>query len=155
MSKETLKTIFVWCAFFGIIALAVFGIRSCSKHQDSNRTQAKLERVLNGEYVYEDINGVYHIDENCRMLRKYHYDPEENEVYENYSSQYFPRSIIKSWDGFACTHQLCTKCFSPELIKQLDSVRTVKIYPDGSAGMFNSDSKQEYKGRDRLDPNYR
>lgn len=133
MSKETLKTIFVWCAFFGIIALAVFGIRSC-KHQDSNRKQAKLERVLNGEYVYEDINGVYHIDEHCRMLRKYHYDPEENEVYENYSSQYYPRSIIKSWDGFACTHQLCTKCFSPVIILQLDSIRIE----------YNGDEDEEY-----------
>lgn len=155
MDKDTLKTIGVWCAFFGIIALAVFGIRSCSKHQDSDRKQAKLERVLNGEYVYEDINGVYHIDEHCRMLRKYHYDPDENEVYENYSSQYYPRNIITSWEGFASTHQLCTKCFSPELIKQLDSVRIIKTHSDCSSELFNSDSKQEYKGRDRLDPNYR
>lgn len=155
MSKETLKTISVWCVFFGIIALAVFGIRSCSKHQDSNKKQTKLERILHGKYVYEDINGVYHIDEHCRMLRKYYYDEEEKEIYENYSSQYFPRSIIKSWDGFSCTHQLCTKCFSPELIKKLDSVRIIKTHSDRSSELFNSDSKQEYKGRDRLYPNYR
>ena len=155
MSTETLKTICIWLAFVGVIALSVFGIRGCNKYQESNKKQAKLERILNGGYVYEDINGVYHIDERCRMLRKYHYDQDDNEVYENYSFKYYPRSIIKSWDDFASSHQLCTKCFSPELIKQLDSVRIIKTHPDGSTGLSNSDNAQEYRGRDRLDPNYR
>lgn len=129
MDKETLKTISVWCLFFGIIAVAAFGIRSCKQNQENIKKQAKTERILHDEYVYKDINGVYHMDEHCRMLRKYHYDKEEEEVYENYSAEYMQRSIIKSWRGFAATHQLCSRCFSPERIRQLDSINENNVTP--------------------------
>lgn len=143
MTKDTLKTIGVWCTFFGIIAIAVFGIRSCNKREEANKKQAKLERILHGKYVYEDINGVYHIDEHCRMLRKHFYDAEDNEIYENYSSEYMPRSIIQNWSGFASTHQLCTKCFSPMLIEQLDSVHnTYKQINKTNTIYINTKSQQ-------------
>lgn len=125
MSRDTLKTVGWWILALSVIALVAYGVHSCNKREETNKKQAKLERILHGEYVYEDVNGVYHIDEHCRMLRKHFYDAEENEVYENYSSEYMPRSIITSWRGFASTHQLCTKCFSPGLVHQLDSVRIV------------------------------
>ena len=145
MTKDTLKTIGWWVLIISIISLCVFGIRSCEHNEDSKREakrvqkeKEKLQEILSDRYFYMERNGVYHIDTDCRMLKRYHYDAEDNKVYDNYSSSYISRDSIGNWHEFAATHQLCSKCFSPELVEQLDSIRVIKFYPDGSAGMFDS-----------------
>ena len=133
MAKEALKTIGWWIFAMSIIALCVWGIRSCEYHQDASkeakrvqREREKFKELLSDKYLYMDKNGVYHIDCDCRMLKRYHYDSEDNRVYDNYSSSYTSRDSISNWQEFAATHQLCSKCFSPKIIHQLDSVRTIK-----------------------------
>lgn len=150
MNHDTLKTIGIWCAFIGIIALAVFGIRSCQKQnkaeRDAKRAQLDYEYqqgLLNDEYVYQDINGIYHITRYCNMLNDVYLekgDDEDDEVvYKrgNYSSQYINRSTIKDWHQFAATHQLCSECFTPELIRKLDSVRNNKVWRGVSAEEYD------------------
>lgn len=141
MNKDTLKTIGWWVAAITIIALCVWGVRSCECHEDVKREakrvqkeNEKLQEILSDKYLYMDRNGVYHIDHDCRMLTRHHYDSEDNRIYDSYSSSYVSRDSIKNWYNFAATHQLCSKCFSPAIIRQLDSIRLE----------YNIDEDEEY-----------
>lgn len=137
MNTETLKKIGWWVFSVSIIVLIIFWYRSCESREDKKQAEkeyVKQEQVLHDQYLYRDINGVYHIYHNCRMLTRHHYDSEDNRIYDSYSSSYVSRNSIKNWYDFAATHQLCSKCFSPAIIRQLDSIRLE----------YNGDENEEY-----------
>jgi len=135
MSTETLKTIGWWMFALSIIALITYAGHSCSKRQSEYRESQRiaqekeyLQKLLTDKYIYKDINGVFHITNACGMLNDIYYTCDDEEKRGNYSSQYISRDSVKNWHNFAATHQLCSECFTPELIRQLDSVRNNKIW---------------------------
>jgi len=136
MNKETIKTIGWWVFALSIIALIAWGGHSCSKQQkairDAERAQREydeLQKLLSDKFLYQDINGVYHLTHDCGMLNDIYWTSDEDEKRGNYSSQYISRDSITDWYQFAATHQLCSECFTPELIRLLDSVKTGNIAP--------------------------
>ena len=136
MNTDTLKTIGWWVIALSIISLAIWGMHSCNKRQ-KEKQEAKWaleekkykDKLLFDEFVYKDINGVYHITNDCGLLNDIYCTSDEEEKRGNYSSQYISRRPIKDWHKFAAKHQLCSECFTPELIRQLDSVRENNIAP--------------------------
>ena len=140
--KEKIKTILQYSIIPIIIIGIIFGWRACKKHEEKERatkiereTQKENERkqaLLIQPFLFLDKNGVYHIDDKCKNLHlKYRRRQwrEEDEITEDidksYSAAYIPKDSIKSWYGFAATHQLCSECFSPQLISQLDSIQRI------------------------------
>lgn len=127
MQKETIGVIRNWCIALLVLAIAIVGIRGCCVYKDRKREekkQAKIEKILNDKFLYFDNNGVYHADVDCGMLIDYHFDANDNMIQGNYSSQYILRSDISGWRytdwySFAADNQLCSECFSPEIIRIL------------------------------------
>lgn len=124
MSKEKLH----WGCWVVFIAFLAFSILVCiyktnkDKQEQVSEEKIKVENILNDSFVYLDIHGVYHIKHDCYRLNDIYYTCDDEEKRGNYSSQYISRSTITDWHDFAATHQLCSECFTPNLIQQLDSV---------------------------------
>ena len=136
MQKETIGVIRNWCIALLLLAIAIVGIRGCCVYKDRKREekkQAKIEKILNDKFLYLDNNGVYHADVDCGMLIDYHFDANDNRIQGNYSSQYILRSDISGWRytdwySFAADNQLCSECFSPEIIRILQLGRIGLAY---------------------------
>ncbi len=136
MQKETIYVIKKWLIALLVLAIAIVGVRRCCVYKDRKRAekkQAKLEKILNDKFLYLDNNGVYHADVDCSMLLDYHFDASDNMVQGNYSSQYILRSSIGSyqyadWYTFAAKKQLCSECFSPEIIELLQYGKIFLVY---------------------------
>lgn len=161
MNTETLKTIGWWIIALSIISLAIWGMHRCSKQQSEKREAGRIlaekeykDKLLSDQYVYKDINGVYHITNDCGMLNDIYWTSDEEEKRGNYSSQYINRSTIKDWHKFAAKHQLCSECFTPELINQLDSIRVNNIAPY-LRGRERSASPLELQYQETADELYR
>jgi len=129
MSTETLKNIVGWCVAPLIVILSILGGKSCVNKQNAEREakriaeeQEYIQHLLSDKYIYKDINGVYHIANECGMLNDIYWTSDDEGRRGNYSSQYISRDSVKNWLDFAATHQLCSECFTPDLIRQLDSV---------------------------------
>lgn len=139
MQKETIGVIKKWCVALLVLAIAIIGVRGCCVYKDRKRDkkkQARIEKILNDKFLYLDNNGVYHADVDCSMLLDYHFDANDNMVQGTYSSQYILRSDITNWYTFAAGHQLCSECFSPKLIRQLDSIR-IEFIRDADEEYYN------------------
>lgn len=143
MQKETIGVIKKWCVALLVLAIAIIGVRGYCVYKDRKREkkkQARIEKILNDKFLYLDNNGVYHADVDCSMLIDYHFDTNDNMIQGNYSSQYILRSKIAGWYSdwytFAAKHQLCSECFSPKLIQQLDSMR-LELVRDADEEYYN------------------
>lgn len=136
MQKETIGVIKKWCVALLVLAIAIIGVRGCCVYKDRKREkkkQARIEKILNDKFLYLDNNGVYHADVDCSMLLDYHFDVNDNTIQGNYSSQYILRSDISGWEytdwyTFASDNQLCSECFSPEIIRVLQFGRIGLAY---------------------------
>lgn len=120
-----------WCVvIFLIIATAIACFYSLNKDQQesTDKERAKTEQLLHDKFLYLDINSVYHIDRYCYRLNDAGWSEEEQNSLR-YSSQYISRDSITDWLRFAATHQLCSECFTPKLILQLDSAYQNKFWP--------------------------
>lgn len=140
--KEKIKTLLQYSIVPIIIIGIILGWRACKKH-DEKEHAAKIERKKQKEnerkqallvqpFLFFDKNGVYHIDDECKNLhlkyRRRHWRDEDEvteDIDKSYSAAYIPKNSIKNWYDFAAAHQLCSECFSPQLIHQLDSIKRI------------------------------
>lgn len=139
MQKETIEIIKKWCIALFVLAIIIVGMRwycACKDRKRAEKKQEKIEKILNDKFLYLDVNNVYHTNVDCGMLTDYHFDANDNVVQGTYSSQYILRSDITNWYTFAASHQLCSECFSPKLIRQLDSIR-IEFIRDADEEYYN------------------
>lgn len=136
MQKETRGVIKKWCIALLVFAIAIVGLYGYCVYKNRKSEEkklAKLEKILNDKFLYLDNNGVYHADVDCSMLMDYHFDTNDNIIQGNYFSQYIIRSTISGylytdWYAFAAKEQLCSECFSPEVIELLQYGNLFIVY---------------------------
>lgn len=142
--KEKIKTTLWWMVTIIIICIVAFCVRTCEKKKKlAKQTEKemwqrqKLAAIINDPYIYQDRNGVYHIDPKCYILSTGRYSAGDDE-YAVYSASYQKKNKIENWDEFASCHQLCNECFNSEILQILAS--PMRHNPD-SINIYNSDNE--------------
>lgn len=148
--KSKIKTILECSIIPVIIIVCIVGCRACDKRHEKERDRlgiaAKNEhrnKMCNYPFLLLDKNMVYHIDPNCNNLNlRYihiHYTDDNyitEDIDKSYSAAYVSKDSIYDWYLFASTHQLCTRCFSLEMLQIFDSVYMDK-YRDEDEEYYN------------------
>lgn len=138
--KLKIKTIISYSIVPIIIIVCVVGCKECDKRDKREREKLRIDaeneyrnKICNYPFLLLDKNDVYHVDQDCENLhlkyvRKNWRDDNyiTEDIDKSYSVSYISKDSICDWYSFASTHQLCTRCFSLEILQVLDSINMDK-----------------------------
>ena len=163
--KKNIKTIFQYSIVPIIIIGIIFGWRACKTHDKKEQIQKEIQtrqqlqqykqKLCLQPFLYLDKNGVYHLDSECRNLhlrymRRHRRENDEitEDIDKSYSAAYISKDSIHDWFDFAATHQLCSECFSPQLIHTIDSIQTNQYSTNALQLQYLETDDERYRDAD-------
>ncbi len=131
MKKVTIESIAKWSItpiLLVVVIIVIHNFREKNQieqkaleEQREKEKQDEYASMLSDNYIYMDINNVYHASVDCIEYLGF------REKILLYSLQYIEKDSICDWLEFARTHQLCTLCFSLQMVKDLNSRENVFV----------------------------
>jgi hypothetical protein len=122
------KDVSIWTAVFAFIALGsfVWGLMCNQARKDALNEINKYKDIVqefvkktDNEYLYVDINGVYHFSNTCSILKS------RAEHCEVYSYSHVEFASVHDWKDFFESEQICAKCFQPKYVIKLRDKETL------------------------------
>lgn len=111
--------------FMLVIIFTTLSLQSCGNSDNEESTvgtkqhdNLKIDRAIEGKYMYMDKNNVWHIDENCFVISMGYLSASDSES-AIYSVRRRPR-LENGWINFSYRYQLCVCCFTDEVLEALE-----------------------------------
>ena len=121
--KEFIKNYGWLFIAFGII---VFIMVKCSDKEKEEKDEKRIQReerkrlvadsILNNEFMYIDLNNVYHLEYDCWSQS------------EHNALKRVDKTAISNWHDFAKENFLCVHCFDEEKVEELHNRKVESIY---------------------------
>lgn len=107
--------------FMLVIIFTTLSLQSCNDSSTSSEEQyynRKVNRIIEGKYMYLDKNKVWHIDQGC-ITFILGGESESSKYKTGYGVLRVPR-LKSGWSSFAEGNMLCVHCFTDEVLEALE-----------------------------------